>query len=449
MNGSTAMSEKNDSCLERMTARARAFLPAHGGASILLFAFSLTMLIICIGVAIDMGRLLTARSQASSALDAALLGAAAEADAAATKDELTIRAGNYFNANYSPGYVGAGPADVDLDISGLAQGKLSGFTSIRVPLAFGNFLGISELDMPIGAQVSRFLGTNLEVALVLDFTGSMCIPSCAKKLDIMKKAAADLLEALQDAKDSATKANTQISVAFIPFVHGVKVDSPDNLKTVFELDDNKENPNPDTLFDATAYAGFPIVRGLTTDLEAVKTYLKDAEKATQGGTNTAAGMVMGWKALRPQNNPEFTGASKHQVQPKPFSLLKEGGVLKVMIVLSDGVTTVLHYKAHQNSAGKWINDSKQTEFVDTEITRSVEDAKTAAERAKAEGIQIYSIAFIPDGEEPKRAAAARELMRHTSSDPKASYYFEPTDAEELKEVFRDIASSLVDKIVTK
>jgi Flp pilus assembly protein TadG len=454
------------------------FFSSSSGTSMVLFAVSLSLLVACVGVAIDMGRILTARSRAVAALDAAILAAASRVVPNPSSEDiaaLSEYANSYFRANYADEYAGVSPFTIRVDTSRVSAGVLAGFTTVQVPLAFGNFFGISQVDVPVGAQVSRALAKSLEVALVLDFTGSMCrgcrnpgdglscgltyaggaVSGCMSKFRTMKRATLDLLEALEDAQQTAAANGATVKVSFIPFGHGVKVNSELNLKTVFGLG---ESPDPDILIgnNHNGHKALPIVHGLTEDLDEVRDYVGTGTRAGAGGTNTATGILMGWKSLRWQNRGEFAGASAHKSPPAKIAQVQSGQVLKVMIVLSDGSNTIIYRDSnfHNEHARSDLHDSGTTCPGSTSagITCAAEDAITAATRAKLEGVRIYTIALVGNdttgGSDP---TAARALMKTVASVPRAAHYFDvdPNVDADLREVFKGIANSLVDKIITK
>ncbi len=412
---------------------------SEGGVSMVLTGLALVMLVVAIGAAIDFTRILTARSHAATALDAALLGASNIATSDAEIADLQQRAEEYFDANYrkttGKRYVGASTTPITIDFD-RDNGRLSGFTDLNVPLAFGEFLGLSNVTTPISAQVTRRLGINMEISLVLDYTFSMCDPSCTNKFDVMTDSVGILINELEKAVEASNSSavDTHVSMAFVPFGHGVKINSANNLKTIFGAG---ENAKTDTLSDPSYYSNLPVVRGLTTDLDSIRNIVRGSKVTDAGGTNTASGIITGWKILRQQNNGEFSGTSAHRntsIAPLPLRDIEEGKVLKRMILLSDGATLYWFYDGA---------DSRTPYFDDYADAQ----ARQACDRAREEGIVIDAISLTKPAD--LFAKEAGELMDHCAYD--ASHYYEVTagNPEELRDAFRSIANSLIDKLITK
>jgi len=160
----------------------RRFISNRRGAFAMQFALMAIPIIACTGVAIDGGRAFLARFELSSALDAAALaiGSTITEDA----DRLDALARRFVDINFSsaePGAVALNlePSDEVLILKG----------EVEVDTFFMGIMGIPHVTVAAESEVRRG-GTNVEVALVLDTTGSME----GQRMTDLKAAAANLVD---------------------------------------------------------------------------------------------------------------------------------------------------------------------------------------------------------------------------------------------------------------
>lgn len=160
----------------------RRFISNRRGAFAMQFALMAIPMIACTGVAIDGGRAFLARFELSSALDAAALalGSTVTDDV----DRLDAIARKFVDINFT----GAEPGAVALALQPsdellILQGE------VELDTYFMGIVGIPHINVAAEAEVRRG-GTNVEVALVLDTTGSME----GQRMTDLKAAAADLVD---------------------------------------------------------------------------------------------------------------------------------------------------------------------------------------------------------------------------------------------------------------
>ena len=164
--------------------------------------------------AVDLARATSAKSQLQDALDAAALGAARTN--ATTNAELKVAGDKYLTQNlalssdfvltsstFTFGENGRVLATARLDVMPFVAGLVTGGT------------------MAVGAtaEVVR-AGSKLEIALVLDTTGSM---NSGSKLADMKAAAKTFVDQMEDISDKATEPDT-VKISLVPFSSTVRVD---------------------------------------------------------------------------------------------------------------------------------------------------------------------------------------------------------------------------------
>jgi Flp pilus assembly protein TadG len=225
------------------------FRKSTTGAIAIQFALFSTMLFGFSGGALDFMRWHTAKRVTSEALDAAVLAGARtlQMDPGNTQAALTTAA-SYFTQNvnskvsYSVNTVTFVMADNNTALTATGEAKI-GTMLLRV-------LGFNELTIandsgsgfPKGAIVSGGQGgSNLEISLMLDMTGSMCSSggaSCTSspKVDGLKTAASHLVDMV-----IATNQDTYYSkMAIVPFSSRIRI-GPDGgggglMKVLTDLD---------------------------------------------------------------------------------------------------------------------------------------------------------------------------------------------------------------------
>lgn len=140
-----------------------------------IFGLAAIPIIIAAGMAIDIGRVYVVKVRLGAALDAAALAIGSETNQ--TRSQLTSDLQSYFLANYPSTAVGTNvtvspvPANADLTAS-----VVNFQAQATVPMTFMQLAGFNSIPVTVTAQTKKTTG--LEVAVVLDNTGSMlCGPN--------------------------------------------------------------------------------------------------------------------------------------------------------------------------------------------------------------------------------------------------------------------------------
>jgi Flp pilus assembly protein TadG len=165
-----------------MERRLRRFLRNRRGAFAIQFALMVVPLVACTGVAIDGGRAFLARYELGAALDAAALAVGSTVDE--DQDALEAVARRFVNRNFQL----ADPNDIVLSLDPQEE-MITLQGRIALDTVFMPIVGISTIDVSAESEVRRG-GTNVEVALVLDTTGSMS----GQRMTDLKSAARDLVD---------------------------------------------------------------------------------------------------------------------------------------------------------------------------------------------------------------------------------------------------------------
>ena len=185
-------------------ATTRSFGRGEGGGVIVIFALALVPLIMMAGMVIDYAVNSNARQQAQTAVDSAAL-ALAMLPAGTTDADLTARAQSTVRAALANAHVDG--LSVSMDHAGdiiTVTAKGTTATSLTRIARF------QSMPLNVSGTANRSM-TNLEIALVLDNTGSMA----GAKLTNLKSAASDLVTKLFKQADPS-KANA-LRIGVVPF----------------------------------------------------------------------------------------------------------------------------------------------------------------------------------------------------------------------------------------
>ena len=190
-----------------------------GGVAVI---FSLTAIVVLslVGGAIDYGRAVHARYQIQEAVDSAVLAAArvwqTENDITLAQEKGLMHYNNNKPLTFSSQVSKFTPDFTANTISMEAEGE--------IPTPFLSMVRISSYTVGAFSQAKLQVGANagqsVEVSLMLDVTGSMCIPSCSKINDL-KLAAKDFIDIVVWADQSEYTSK----VALVPFANTVNVGS--------------------------------------------------------------------------------------------------------------------------------------------------------------------------------------------------------------------------------
>ncbi len=404
----------------------------------MIFALSIIPILVALGAAIDLSRAYIVEERLRAALDAA--GLAVGTDPSLTLAQMKTVAQAYFDANYPAGQIGV-PGTVSVTSTDQVV-TLS--VSATMPTTVMSLVGKDSVTISASNEITRE-GKKLEVALVLDNTGSM---SSNNKMTSLKAAAKNLIAILQNSGAQPG----EIKVAVVPFTVDVKVGS--NLKTAPWLkwtwttpknnntgdckttgdgenkkttctitptnnavcvadrdqDYDASNSLPVTGQDATLYpvdkadCGPVSLLPLTTNWTDMTN--KIDSMASNGNTNTTIGLAWGWNMLTP-------GA------PLSAASAPADDLNKAIVFLTDGT----------NTENRFTNSSS-----------SAIDARTTAicNALRAAAVQVYTIRVIDGNSSLLKACAT-----------KADMYYEVTQSSELDAVFRSIALALSNLRVSK
>ena len=426
----------------------RCFKSDNRGATGTVFGLTLIPVMALLGAAVDYGRASAAQTHMQQAVDAAAL--ALVRDAGTLSDaELSARAQGVFTS-----VLGSDPLLATAPVTVTRQGK-----SIRVEAsgtvrtAFMRIAGFDQMAIG-GAAVSAWGGKKIELALVLDNTGSM---AARNKLQELKKASYDLLDKLEAASRNGEDKD-RIKVSIVPFNSKVNVgpghkDAPwitfrrhdpnpslrmrpedwegcvtdrEQTQDLDTRDDRHITGDPSTLHLASACGedfGHRLdrqelaeIRPLTSNFAALRQTIKSMK--AEGCTNITIGAAWGLDSLSDKG--PLTGAVPYGTPD----------VEKIMILLTDGNNT--RSRAYRNSdhcsEGTYISAQ-----IDQRTRKACDNIKASTDGGR---IRLYTIRVI-DGNERLLSECAS-----TGKDGKP-LYFDVRDAGGIHDVFKDILNEIL------
>lgn len=187
--------------------------------------------------AVDLARGASARVQLQDALDAAALGAARST----SNDPAMLQASGerLLRQNLALG------SDFELMSSSFRFGegnRVLASAQIRVEPYVAGMIGAPNMDINVSTDVVR-AGMKLEIAMVLDNTGSM---DQNNKMFYLKDAATKFVSKMEEASKGASEPNT-IKISLVPFSHTVRL-SPSLYRNAAWIDQNGVSPINNEIF---------------------------------------------------------------------------------------------------------------------------------------------------------------------------------------------------------
>ncbi len=366
-----------------------------------IFAVSLFVITAGLAAAVDIASAVSAKQRLQDTTDQISLYAAKslETDSAA----LTAQAQDYFTLNY-PNTNG----EIVLNKIERVGDRVNIEASTKMATSFAGMFGVDEINVRV-ASTASYAGRGLDIALVLDTTGSMR----GSKIDTLRSAATDLIEEL-DGGD--------VRVSVVPFAQYVNVGA-DNLGANW-LDDSAVGNNWEGCVGSRSGRGeetpdyngrdFPAVSGVTcntpitplsADLDLAKTGVSNL--MARGWTYIPSGLAWGWRTL--ENADPFTEAKTNDGKARD----------RILVLMTDGANTRANSGTLHNS---------------TNTNKADRATKELCQGIKGENIQIYTIAYELDHNKTRR------MLERCATDN--TMYFDARNAADLSAAFSEIAANL-------
>jgi Flp pilus assembly protein TadG len=462
---------KNMLCLKRCR-----LLRDQGGNVAIVFALMAIVLMLAVGAAVDIGRWLHARDQTQSAADAAVLAGGRWLQTNSTDTAGAIAAAQNFYKQETATRLPVVNDSISFGVSSDGQTVYANGTAyIKTP--FLGFVGINQLPIiPLGQQpvaqatlaVGGNGGQNLEVAMMLDITGSMLDTSASGNTKI-----ADLITSATDLVNIivwSDQSQFTSKVAIAPFTEDIRLPNttainaargsglPTSEKvsgTTYYLSDCVvERTGTQKYTDAAPGAGQYVMGHYTTSstgsgknkkgvcvvgspvqpLTSDKTTLLNAISSLQAGGGTAGhlGTAWAWYTLSPNWNSLWpsNGAA-------PYG---SSNLQKIAILMTDG-----DYNTQYSSAGISVNQASASSTYCPQAANGCSGVQAASlcSAMKAAGITIYTVGFTI----PSTDTTAINLLTNCASDP--NMFYSAADGTQLQQAFRDIAIKLSSLYISK
>ncbi len=402
------------------------------GAVAMTVALALVPLTVAAGVAVDAGRYLVARSKLAQAADAAALAAGTERDTAAAERT----ANRILEANFDEGFLGVQITSIEIQ-QDEETGRITLMTRAQMPTLVMGLAHIETMNIETRTVVVRE-SAPLEVAMVLDVTGSM---GCCGKIQALKQSAKDLLDILfgpdevsDDLRVGVVPFNARVNIgndrrlwltkqersrspwkgcvesrstatrltdeppSVELFVRSESLADKNNNKNKKKGKKKKKKKNKKVKLPPCPPRLLPL-----TDTKSEAVDVIDGLGAS-GTTRIDMGIRWGWRVL----SRKWEGLWGEPARD-PFD-----EVVTALIVMTDG----------QNVASSYDEVS---------VSEANDNVRTLCDRVKQEGIILYTITF-------KAPQSADALMKECATSP-AHYYRSPTAAD-LRDAFRTIAGEL-------
>lgn len=410
--------------LTTLTSRLRQATRDTAGNAMLLFAFCLPVMVFAAGSALDYGRAIDAKQTMASALDAATLAAArALSDGETSERKITAIAQAMFKANVEAngGAFSAMPTiAVDVDKRGRT---VSATADARVPSTLMRVAGIDEMEIGV-ESVAGFDTTTIELAMVLDVTGSME----GSKLRALKRAATSLLDTLLP-EDAGS--NDRVRISLVPYAWSVNAGRYASVATDGQSNrcvterggaSGHSDIGPDRLpvgADSRARCPRQELRPLTTDGDQLR---RDVQSfRAQGYTAGHIGASWGYYTL----SPRWRNVWPASADPRGYGA--EDNV-KIMILMTDGKFNTFY-------------DGVEAGYFGGQQTRSEAYTRAVCDNMKDDDIIIYSVAF----DSPSDAKRLLEDCATTTE----RHFFTPETNDELVADFMRIAAELKNLRLTR
>ena len=460
--------------------RGSAFVADTRAGLSVVHALAMVPIAITIGMAVDYSSTVRSRDALQAATDSAVLGV--NTATAASNDEIKARVEKALR--------GQAPADLkDLTVSTTvsADGR-----SVTATARANVIHPVPALFVPVHSSVSatatakRGLGLGVELALVLDTTGSMAEKN---KMPTLKSAANLLVDTL------TSDPSTDVKIALVPFAIYVNVGTANRGASWLTRSDNYSVSTPYSVPEScttkkdlisqtcttvpkVTYSDGVAING-TTQQCTNQVYGPPYQACTpaRSGVSTTNYTWSGCVGSRPQpsnltdSNPAIpypalynTSCGSTSVVPlsSDFAALKikitgltpagetyaPAGLVWGLNVLSPGVpfNEAKPFDPDRRKPRKamvFMTDGVNTKSMPSATaTTHTGSSRADADKAtsdlctniKAKGIEIYSVALMVDD------TSAQKMLRDCASDP--AHYFDATDTAALQEAFQLIAKSL-------
>ncbi|MGI9494187.1 MAG: pilus assembly protein TadG-related protein [Geminicoccaceae bacterium] len=421
------------------------------------------------GLSIDGARGYTAKSKLQGAVDAAALAGGKAHSAHEVDPEGSARM--FFDANYADRFLDGTVTSFSAVIDNTAE-LMTVQAEVAIPTTFMSLFGFDVIPITAEAIVAT-AHTGLELALVVDVTGSMNWTDSdgAVKIESLKTAGHTLLEAIYGTATSLP----DVWISLVPYRAAVNIGHrpswltgynaadfiPDAWRGCVEardapLDQDDTPPTgstdrfrafhwengvawnywPPVEFDHAGPNWFcPVneITSLTDQRDTFDTAIDALDARSGGGTQTSVGMVWGWRTISPSWQGRWHG-------PTPADLpvdYDEPNITKAIVFMTDGIADIGWEKTAYGFLSEGRLGTTNEAVAEAEINNRL---SAICEAAKNEGVLVFSVMFAVT------APSIESTYRDCASEP--NYFFNSPTGDELEAAFRQIGRRLASLRIT-
>ncbi len=422
-----------------------------------IFGLSCVSLMLMVGGAIDVARVYSAKSKVQTVLDSAALAGGRAVQLSASHDPTAgINAATTYFQEMRPRDIGGdAPAFALVTNSTVLRGTIS----LAVATPFLKLVGFPQMQATLVTEAEIASGgeggSNLEISLMLDTTGSMS----GQKIEDLKAAAKDLVDIV--VWDDQSAASSRVALApFAPRVnvgtfmtdvsgmgatwsgktlkscvtertgaHALTDEAPGANAWLNAYDGTRNSNNSNYSGSGSCTSPSEQIVPLTTD----KALLKDRIDAftADGTTAGALGTAWAWYLISPKWSSIWPTDSKAGSYSDLTTLGPKGipKLQKIAVLMTDGI--------YNTTGGSSYGDTS------SQATTISNTAVSLCTAMKAAGVKVYTVGFQLGGSQ-----LAIDTLRNCAStapeDPQgtSSYFFNAASGDELKAAFRQIALQL-------
>jgi hypothetical protein len=460
--------------MRRAAARLRGLAKDDRGSVVIMFGLTIFIIFSIVGSAVDYGRAMLARARLQAAVDSSVLAAARVWQLENDLELAEQKALMHFASNKpsEPSRVVEFTPDM---VS--ATFTMVGETTVRTP-----FLSVVKIPQIVVATRGQALiagggnaGTNLQVSLMLDVTGSMA----GTKIEDLKAAAKDLIDIViwSDQSEYTSRVGlAPFSSAVNAGELGPSIAYNPNSSRDFKLrngDTKKryrtdaycvsERTGSNAFTDAvpTGNDRIPRVYQSSSSTACVPaapivpmTSNKDSLKGVingfvaSGNTSGHLGTAWAWYLL----SPNWASVLPEGSKPQAYSMLAQVGekgqplLKKVAVLMTDGEYNYQYCNSTTpNTAGATIADydtGNSGANCKSPNGTSTNQARSMCTAMKAAGITVYTVGFAIGS-----AGSAFTTLQGCASEP--HMFYNTTTGDELRNAFRHIATSIAAPILSR
>jgi Flp pilus assembly protein TadG len=464
------------------------------GSFAVITAAILTVIVLSAGYAVNVAQLYNVRSGLKQALDAAVTSTARDITTGKIKaDDARGMVELFLKANGDPTFMGGDRLALDKLVIDKANSTIEVAGYVDVDLFFPLF-GLSNERRVRNASAAVYADKKVEVAMMLDVTGSMKKTRTTDKIGDLKDAAENAVRTMLQNQDPK---NPRIKVALVPYASGVNVG--DLTGNVYAEQSGKSDLPP--------AANDPVIGGkkTTTELPTFGTYVAKVALAFSHDDNCAT------ERKDKDGKPDFSDDGPDTVRlnkdgKKYYALVNRDNNLtgegmnkcpdaKVIPLTADKdelLESIDDFKASGYTAGaiaiqwtyymlspKWRDAIKSASLGDGPVDHDArkvskvailmtdgqfntafagvssnfngQDSKTRlsaeaiCKNMKDDGIEVFTIGFDLDNKDMSKEErqAAKGVLKNCSTDDSSAikHYYEASTGEDLDNAFQEIISN--------